>query len=161
MFKPYILHLEHWCDCAGLQSLVFCRLSTQNWNLWLCDHSKVEPMASFSGLILITWSASWLSYVVTCALNSQVVYETDLAFCTTYEDGKCANREHTQTKSRDSIRIMNYKCENAQQWCNFLVEWKEDTTCTCTAYITAISKLQTCISFTGRTYFSSGTSLEL
>jgi len=41
------------------------------------------------------------------ALNSQVVYETDLAFRTTYEDGKCASREHTQAKSRDSIRIMN------------------------------------------------------
>ena len=55
------------------------------------------------------------SYVVTRALNSQVVYETDLAFCTTYEDGKCASREHTQAKSRDSIRIMNDMCENAQQ----------------------------------------------
>jgi len=41
----------------------------------------------------IMWSAAWLSNVVTPPLNSQMIYETDLAFCASYKDGTSTSRE--------------------------------------------------------------------
>jgi len=41
----------------------------------------------------ITWSAALPSNVVTPPLNSQVMYETDLAFCASYKNGTSASRE--------------------------------------------------------------------
>ena len=41
----------------------------------------------------ITWSKARPSNVVMPPLNSQVIYETDLAFCASYKDGTSASRE--------------------------------------------------------------------
>ena len=43
--------------------------------------------------IFVTCSAEQLSNIIIPPLNSQVVYETDLAFCASYEDGTNTSRE--------------------------------------------------------------------
>ena len=45
----------------------------------------------------ITLSAAQLPYVITFPLNRQVMYETDLAFFSSYEGGTSASRELHQT----------------------------------------------------------------
>jgi len=46
--------------------------------------------------------------------------------------------KHTQAKSHYSERLQSDRRENTQQWRNHLVERKDGTICSCTAYITAI-----------------------
>jgi len=41
----------------------------------------------------ITWSTARPSNVVTCPLNSQVIYKSDLAFCASCKDGTSTSRE--------------------------------------------------------------------
>ena len=65
-------------------------------------------------------------------------------FCASYKDGtapaesytKCM--KHTQHKSHDSERLQSDGRENTQQLRNPLVEQKDGTIWSCTAYITAI-----------------------
>ena len=91
----------------------------------------------------ITWSTAQLSKVDTPPLNSQVIYETNLTFCGSYKVDKCQQSytecmKNPQAKTHDSKRLQSDKRENIQQWRDHLVEWKDGTIWSCTAYITAI-----------------------
>ena len=61
-------------------------------------------------------------HIVTPPFNSQVVYETDLAFFVSCEGGTSTSRElhraHecVQAESHSSERLQSDKCENAWQW---------------------------------------------
>ena len=115
------------------------------WSLAVCKNG--EGLGN-----LITWSVAWLLYVITPPFIRQVMYDT--IFCASYETNsysvlatKMAQEpaesytEHMKpihAKSNDSKRLVSDKHENAQQWCNHLVEQKDGTIWSCTTYITAI-----------------------
>jgi len=63
----------------------------------------------------IMWSAARPSNVVMSPLNSQVICETDLAFCASYKDGTSASTEHmkhTPATRHDSKRLLSDKRES-------------------------------------------------
>ena len=128
-----------WCITVVSYSSLVPRPSTPPvfWSLAVCKNGG-RTLGNF-----ITWSAAQPSYVVTPPFNSQVMHETDLTFCASYEDGAESYTErmkHTQAKSHDSKRLQSDKREKTQQWCNYLMERKDGTIWSCTAYIIAISQ---------------------
>jgi len=94
--SPTILAKPHWslwdshryCCHAVYVSLVPRPSTPPVFNRLQYAKTEGEGLGNF-----ITWSAARPSNVVTPPLNSQVIYETDLAFCASYKDGASASRE--------------------------------------------------------------------
>ena len=125
------------------------------------------PLASFPGLLCLqfliacsmqkqrekAWGISWRDpwhdrQNVTPPLNSQVIYETDLAFCASYKDWQKGYRV-------TGVKIPKYPAvtqlsRRAKRW-HYL-----ELHCLYHSHPSVV-KLQTQIRFTGRTYLSSGT----
>ena len=114
----------------------------------------------------ITWSVARLSYVVTPPFNSQVMHETNLTFCASYEDGTSTSRElHQAYETYPGYKPGIQKATKWQVW-KYLAVMKSSRGAKRWHYLElhrlyyshpSAVKLSTWICFTGRIYLPSGT----
>ena len=112
-----------------LQFLITCSMQKQREKAWGISSRDPRHDRQISSRLLST--AKWYTRPI---LHSVLATKMGQAPAESYTK----RMKHTQAKSHDPERLQSDGRENAQQWRNHLVERKDGTIWSCSAYITAI-----------------------
>ena len=112
-----------------LQFLIACCMQKRREKAWGISSRDLRHDHQKSSHLLST--AKWYTRPI---LHSVLATKMGQAPAESYTK----SMKHTQAKSHDSERLQSDRRENTQQWHNHLMERKDGTIWSCTAYITAI-----------------------
>ena len=112
-----------------LQFLIACSMQKRREKAW--GISSRDSRYDRQTLSRLLSTAKWYTRPI---LHSVLAIKMGQAPAESYTK----RTKHTQAKRHDSERLKSDGCENTQQWRNHLVERKDGTIWSCTAYITAI-----------------------
>jgi len=112
-----------------LQFLIACSMQNRREKAWGLSSRDPRHDRQLSSRLLST--AKWYTRPI---LHSVLATKMGQAPAENYTK----RMKHTQAKSHDSERLPSDGHENTQQWRKLLVERKDGTIWSCTAYITAI-----------------------
>ena len=112
-----------------LQFMIACNMQKRREKAWGISSRDPRHDRQKSSRLLST--AKWYMRLI---LHSVLAIKMGQAPAKSYTK----RMKHTQAKSHDSERLQSDGRENTQQWRDHLVERKDGTIWSCTAYITAI-----------------------
>ena len=123
------MYLASFSGLLHLQFLIAC--SVQKWNEKAWGLSSSDPRYNHHTSSHLLSIAKWCMRLI---LHSVLATKMGQVPAESYT--KCM--EHPLATRQDSERLLSDKHENTWQWRNYLVEWKDGTIWSCSAYITAI-----------------------